>query len=206
MARYRGPKNRLARREGTDLGLKTVGSNAHAQLLKRLKVVPGQHGQKGRRKTSDYALQLREKQKVKRMYGILEKQFRRYFDSATGVVGNTGEALLQTLERRLDNVIYRMGFCPTRAFARQIVVHGHVLVDGKKVNIPSFLVRKDQVISFKSKMLEAPVMKKLLEEKDVAIPSWVEKKGPAGRVIRLPLRDDIKDDINEQLIIEFYSR
>ena len=136
MARYTGPKNRLARREGLDLGLKTTGTNAYNELLKRLKIPPGQHGQKGKRKPSDYAIQLREKQKVKRMYGLLERQFRKYFDEATRNVGNTGEALLERLETRLDNVIYRLGFAPTRAFARQMVTHGHVVVDGHKVNIP----------------------------------------------------------------------
>jgi len=206
MARYTGPRNRLARREGVDLGLKTVGSNAHAQLLKRLKIIPGQHGQKGRRKSSEFALQLREKQKVKHIYGILEKQFKKYFDQATKKVGNTGEALLQILERRLDNVVYRLNLSPTRAFARQIVSHGHVMVDGHKVNIPSFQVNKDQVISIKSKILETPVLKNLLDTKDLILPDWLERKGPVGKVRQIPKREDIKEVINEQLIIEFYSR
>ncbi len=206
MARYTGPRNRLARREGLDLGLKTVGTNAHNELLKRMKILPGQHGQKGRRKSSDYALQLREKQKVKRMYGLLERQFRKYFDEATRNIGNTGEALLQTLETRLDNVIYRLGFAPTRAFARQMVTHSHVLVDGQKVNIPSLKVKTDMVITLKNKMLNNPVLKKLLEMKDPIIPEWLERKGPVGKVRRIPKREDIKEDITEQLIIEFYSR
>lgn len=207
MARYRGPKNRLARREGVDLGLHSVGSTGHNQLMKRLKVGPGQHGHKaGRRKSSDYSHQLREKQKVKRMYGVLDRQFKKYFDKATLEVGNTGEALLVTLERRLDNVIYRMGLSATRQGARQMVTHGHVIVDGKKVNIPSFAVRKDQVVTIKQKMLETPLMKKLLGVKDGILPAWLDRKGPVGKIIRMPNRDDIREDINEQLIIEFYSR
>lgn len=206
MARYIGPKNRLARREGADLGLKTVGSAAHAELLKRLKILPGQHGTKGRRKYSDYALQLREKQKVKRIYGVLERQFNKYFDKATREVGNTGEALLQILERRLDNAVYRLGLAPTRAFARQMVSHGHVMVDGEKVNIPSYQVREGQVITIKTKMLETPVLKKQLDIKDAIIPQWLTRKGPVGKIVRIPKRNDIQENINEQMIIEFYSR
>ena len=206
MSRYRGPKNRLARREGMDLGMKTPGSAAHTQLLKRLKITPGMHGSRGRRKMSDYGLQLREKQKVKRMYGVSETQFRNYFTSASRQLANTGETLLSFLERRLDNVIYRLHLAPTRASARQFITHGHVLVDSNKVNIPSLLVNSDMVITVKPKFLENPLIKKLLEEKDPIIPGWMERKGPVGKVVRLPLRDDIQEAINEQLIIEFYSR
>ncbi len=206
MARYKGPKNRLARREGIDLGLKTSGSNAHASLLRRLKIKPGQHGQKGGRKPSDYGLQLREKQKVKRIYGVLEKQFRKYFEIASRDLGNTGEALLSILERRLDNVLYRLNLSPTRACARQLISHKHVLIDNKKVNIPSFLVRKGMVVSLEQKALDMPVVRKILEEKDPKITSWLERKGPVGKVIRIPERLDVTEDINEQLIIEFYSR
>src|SRR3990167_6940183 len=203
MARYRGPKNRLARREGIDLGLKTAGSHAHASLLRRLKITPGQHGQKRGRKPSDYGIQLREKQKVRRIYGVLEKQFRKYFDTASRDKGNTGEALMVALERRLDNVIYRLNLAPTRTSARQFISHGHVTVDGKKVNIPSFLVEKDMVISYKPKFTGNPLIKKMLEDKSPNIAAWLEKKGPAGKVSRLPTRADIGEDINEQLIIEF---
>lgn len=206
MARYTGPKNKLARREGIDLGLKTPGSLAHERLIRRLKITPGHHGQKGRRKTTDYGLQLREKQKVKRMYGMLERQFRRYFEIASREAGNTGEALLTQLERRLDNVVYRLNLAPTRASARQYVNHGHFLVDGKKVDIPSFLVRAGMVINPKDKILETPVVKKLLEEKEPKISPWLARKGPVGKVMRLPKREDVTEDINEQLIIEFYSR
>ena len=206
MARYTGPKNRLARREGIDLGLKTPGSSANAALLRRIKIIPGQHGQKGGRKLSDFGKQLREKQKVKRIYGVMERQFKNYFLKASRIKGNTGEALLSLLERRLDNVVYRLGFAPTRAFSRQIVSHGHITVDGEKVNIPSFQVSKSMVISLKPKIMEIPVIKKLLEDKNPNISSWIERKGPAGKIIRLPAREDIMEDINEQLIIEFYSR
>lgn len=206
MARYRGPRNRIARREGLDLGLKTSGSDAHTSLLKRIKVPPGQHGQKGTRKISDYGKQLRAKQKVKRMYGILEKQFQKYFEKASRSTTNTGEQLLTLLERRLDNVVFRMGFAPTRASARQFVSHGHIIVDGKKVNIPSYQTRKDMVITMTPKLLKTPLIIKLLEEKNKPEISWVQIKGPVGKIVRLPIREDILDDINEQLIIEFYSR
>ena len=206
MARYTGPKNRLARREGVDLGMKTVGSHAHAQLLRRLNIVPGQHGVKGKRKISDYGVQLREKQKVKRMYGMLERQFRKIFAKAKKFRGNTGEQFIQFLETRLDNTLFRMGLSPTRACARQLVSHRHVTVNGKTVATPSFEVEKDQVISLSGKGMEVPVVKKMLDEKNIQLPGWVERKGPVGKVVRLPMRTDVTDDINEQLIIEFYSR
>jgi len=206
MARYTGPKNRLARREGMDLGMKTPGSKAHASMLKRMGVIPGQHGVRGRRKISDYGAQLREKQKVKRMYGVLERQFRKTFMAAKKWKGNTGEKLLEFLERRLDNVIYRMSFSPTRGLARQMVSHGHVLVDGKRVNIPSFRIEKDMVISLGAKGMEIPAVKKMLDDKSVQTALWIERKGPVGKVIRIPERSDILEDINEQLIVEHYSR
>ncbi len=206
MARYTGPKNRLARRENLDLGLKTVGSKAHASLLKRLNVPPGMHGAKGRRKMSDFGTQLREKQKVKRMYGVLERQFRKSFERAKKWKGNTGEKLLEFMERRLDNVVYRMGFAPTRGLSRQLVSHGHVLVDGKKMNISSYLVPPDAVIILKQNAMEIPAVKKLLDDKAFHAPEWIERKGPVGKVLRLPVRSDIGEDINEQLIVEYYSR
>ncbi len=206
MARYTGPKNRLARREGMDLGLKTIGSHAHAELLKRMTIIPGQHGVKGKRKSSDYGLQLREKQKVKRLYGVLERQFRKSFEQAKKWKGNTGEKLIEFMERRLDNVLFRMNMTPTRASARQIVNHGHVLVNGQKVNIPSYRVDIDDVISLRPKGLEIPAVKKLLDEKSPIMPSWIERKGPVGKIVRSPERADVTEDINEQLIVEFYSR
>ncbi len=206
MGRYTGPKNRLARREGMDLGLKTEGKNAHASLLRRLNTPPGQHGAKGKRKTSEYGLQLREKQRARRMYGIMEKQLQRYFAQATRQRGATGEVLLQLLEIRLDNVIYRLGLTPTRTSARQLVGHGHVYVDGKKVNIPSFVVRPDQVVSFKTKSLEIPIVKEMLAKKNPIIPGWLQREGPVGKMLRVPKREELDLDINEQLIVEFYSR
>lgn len=206
MARYRGPKNRLARREGIDLGLKTPGLSSHTSLTRRMKILPGMHGQKGTRKMSDYGKQLRAKQRVKRIYGLLERQFSNYFKRASADKANTGEALLNLLERRLDNVVYRLGLAPTRMAARQFVSHGHITVDGKKVSIPSFIVDTGMVITPKSKILETPVLKKLLEEKNPSLTAWLVRKGPVGKVVRLPKREDIADDIDEQLIIEFYSR
>lgn len=206
MGRYTGPKNRLARREGVDLGLKTVGSKSHASLLKRLNVPPGQHGSKGRRRLSDYGLQLREKQKVKRMYGVLERQFRRYFEHARKWRGNTGEKLLEFLERRLDNALYRLGLAPTRASARQLVSHGHVFVNGKKVTIPSYSICTDHVISLKTKAMEIPAVKKIVEEKTFTPAPWLTRQGPVGKVVRMPERADVKEGINEQLIVEHYSR
>lgn len=206
MARYTGPKNRLARREGIDLGLKTVGSHAHANLSKRLNVPPGQHGPKGRRKISDFGLQLREKQKVKRIYGILERQFRKNFETARKWRGNTGEKLLEFLERRLDNTIYRLGLSPTRSLARQLVSHRHVFVNGKLVNIPSFLVKNDDVISLTAKGANVPAVKKYLDDKTYTPPEWLSRQGPAGKVLREPGRGDVSEDINEALIVEHYSR
>lgn len=206
MARYTGPKNRLARREGMDLGYKTPGSKSHASLLKRLGVPPGQHGNKGRRKISDFGSQLREKQKVKRMYGVLERQFRKTFNQAKKWKGNTGEKLLEFMERRLDNVIYRAGFSPTRGLARQLVSHRHVTVDGKRVNIPSYRVEKDMVIALSAKGMEIPAVKKVLTDASLRTPVWITRMGPVGKIIRLPQRSDVIEDINEQLIVEHYSR
>lgn len=206
MARYTGAKSRLSRREGLDLGLKTPGSHAHANLMKRLNVPPGQHGPKGRRKVSDFGLQLREKQKVKRIYGLLERQFRKNFENARKWKGNTGEKLIEFLERRLDNSLYRLGLSPTRALARQLVSHRHVLVNGKVVNIPSYLVRTDEVVSLSSIGAGIPAVKKLLDDKTYTPPDWLLRQGPAGKIVRPPVRSDIKEDINEQLIVEHYSR
>lgn len=206
MARYTGPKNRLARKEGLDLGLKTIGTKAHASLERRLNIPPGQHGPKLRRKISDYGTQLREKQKMKRMYGVFERQFRRYFAMARKWRGNTGDMLVQFLERRLDNTLYRLGFAPTRTAARQYVSHGHVLVNGKRVNIPSYQVVMNEVISFRPKALAMPVVKKLLEDKTYTPPDWLARQAGAGKIVRLPEPADVKEDINTQLVIEHYSR
>ena len=206
MARYTGPKNRIARREGQDLGFKTPGSSAHASLLRKINIPPGMHGQKRKRKPSEYAIQLREKQKAKRIYGTLERQFKNYFQEALKKKATTGEALLQRLETRLDNVIFRLALCPTRAGARQLVSHGHVLVDGKKVNIPSFSVKKDQVIALSDKATKIPAVAKMLEDKNPHLPAWLERKGPFGKVLKIPSRDEIETELDESQIVEYYSR
>lgn len=206
MARYTGAKNRLARREGADLSLKTVGSAAHASLLRKLAIPPGIHGQKRVRRMSDYGIQLRAKQKAKRIYGLLEKQFRRYYVQAAKHKGATGTTLLKLLETRLDNVVYRLGLAPTRASARQLVSHGHVLVDGKKLSIPSSQVKVGSQVTLDSKAFEIPSIKKLSVNKSINIPAWLVKKGPVGKVERAPQESDFTEDINEQLIVEYYSR
>lgn len=199
MAKYNGPKDRLSRREGFDL----FGKGGK---LTRLNVPPGVHGPKGTRNPSQYGRQLREKQKMKRLYGLLEKQFRRYVNEASKSRGNTGELLLSLLERRLDNIVFRLGFAPTRPAARQFVGHRHVLVDGKKVNIPSFSVKVGQTISLTTKAMNIPVIKKLLEVEDYKLPSWLKRKAAVGKVESLPKREDIVEPISEQDIVEFYSR
>lgn len=199
MARYTGPKDRLSRREGFDL----FGKGAK---LTRLNVPPGVHGPKGYSSSSQYGRQLREKQKTKRIYGVLEKQFRRYVDVALDSFGNTGEVLLNLLETRLDNVVFRLGFVPTRPGARQMVSHRHILVNGKKVNIPSYKVKEGDTIGISTVGLKVPSTVKALAKEDVKLPSWLERKGPVGKVKSKPKREDITEPINEQDIVEFYSR
>lgn len=206
MARYTGPRNKLARRAGRDLGLKTPATASHASLLRRLNIPPGQHGVKGRGKISDYGRQLREKQIAKQTYGILERQFRRYVKQAMKSRGITGEKLLSLLESRLDNVVYRLGFAPTRAAARQLISHGHVLVDGQKVNIPSFQVKLGQKIQLKDESMKIPMVMEALSQKNIQLPSWLERQGPVGKVKELPTRENIDVNIDEQLIVEFYTR
>ncbi len=200
MGRYTGPKDKLSRREGFDI----FGMEAK---ITRLAVPPGVHGPKGsRRNISRYGKQLREKQKTKRIYGVMEAQFRKYIETAFKSKGNTGEKLLSLLEKRLDNVIYRLGFAPTRPAAWQMVSHGHVLVNGKKVNFPSYQVRPDEVISLSKKGIEIPTVKKLLTDKEYKAPEWLARKAAAGKVTRDPKREDITEPIFEQDIVEFYSR
>lgn len=202
MARYTGPKHRLARREGVNILDKTSAS-----LSRRMTVPPGMHGPKGKfTKVSDYGKQLREKQKAKRTYGLMEKQFRKYFELGVKVKGKTGEALLQLLESRLDNTVYRLGLAPSRNMARQLVSHGHVLVDGKKVTIPSYSLKVDQVISLSGAAMKIPAVVKLLEGEGTTLPSFLERKGAAGRITKMPTREEIPIEVNEQLIIEYYSR
>ena len=201
MARYTGPKQRLQRQIGEDLGLKT---NA-LKVARRLNVRPGQHGARGRRKLSNYALQLKEKQKLKYIYGILEKQLRTVFAEASKNPAATGTALLSLLERRLDNVVYRAGFAPTRAAARQLVNHNHFTVNGKKMNIPSYRVKFDDVIAMKGKTAKIPqVLDSINEEREV--PAWLQVKNGVLKVVKIPVRSDIVEKISEQLIVEYYNR
>lgn len=201
MARYTGPKNKRARRAGSNLELKTNST----KLQRRLGILPGTHGRKGRRKVSDFGEQLAEKQKLKWTYGLLERQFRRYFEKAAKAKGVTGEMLLSLLERRLDNVVYRLSLAPTRAAARQLVSHGHVRVNDHKVSIPSYQVKPEDTITLSPKALNIPNIKELASQKAV-VPQWLARKAAVGKVSRLPQRDDITVDVNEQLIIEYYSR
>lgn len=210
MARYTGPKCRLCRREGEKLFLK--GSKCYTPKcpLERRRYPPGQHGPgQRRRRLSIYGLQLREKQKVKRIYGVLEGQFRRYFNMARQMGGNTGENLLSLLERRLDNVVYRLGFASSRTQARQLVRHGHVLVNGRKVDIPSYLVRQGDVVELAPPMRKNPFVVESFEAirpEDVVTWLSLDKNLFRGRVERLPVRADITHPINERLIIELYSK
>ena len=199
MARYTGPKDRLSRREGFDL----FGKGAR---LTRLSVPPGGHGPKGFINRSRFGKQLREKQKVKRIYGVLERQFKKYVQAAVKSKGNTGETLLRLLEKRLDNVVYRLGFVSTRSGARQLVSHGHVLVNGKKVNIPSYQVTSGETVALTPKAAQIPSTKKLLDDKEYKIPAWLERKAVVGRMSRDPKREDILEPVSEQDIVEFYSR
>ena len=206
MARYLGPKLKLSRREGTDLFLKS-GVRAIDSKCK-LETAPGQHGARKPR-LSEYGTQLREKQKVRRIYGVLEKQFRNYYKDAARLKGNTGENLLQLLETRLDNVVYRMGFGATRAESRQLVSHKSIMVNGRVVNIPSFKVSANDVVSIREKSRTQARIKAALEvaaqrEK----PTWVEVDSAKmeGAFKRVPERSDLSAEINEQLIVELYSK
>jgi small subunit ribosomal protein S4 len=202
MARYTGPRCRLSRREGVNLGLKKRWS------LDKREGAPGQHGFR-RSKLSQYGIQLREKQKAKRIYGILERQFKNYYLKATASKGVTGTVLLQLLETRLDNVVYSLGFAITRAQARQMTSHGLVRVNDKKVNVPSAHVKAGDVVSFASKDATVKFVKKNLElNEGWSAPAWLQAdvEGLKGKVIRFPERDDITVPVNEQLIIELYSK
>lgn len=208
MARYIGPACRLCRREGTKLFLKEKKCATEKCIFSRRNFVPGQHG-KGRVKFSNYGVQLREKQKVKRIYGIMEKQFSNYFEKASKTKGVTGQLLLQLLERRLDNVIFRACFAASRKDARQIVSHGHVIVNGRKVDIPSYSVKvKDEVEIVKKDKIVKAVKLNYEDSKDRGIPSWlaVDDKTLKMGILRLPERDDIQLQIQEQLIVELYSK
>ena len=208
MARYLGPKLKLSRRDGIDLNLKSARRSLEAKV-KDAGSKPGQHGKISGARTSDYGAQMRETQKAKRLYGVLERQFRRYFAEAERITGNTGENLLALLESRLDNVVYRMGFGSTRAEARQVVSHGAILVNGKKVNIPSYHVKPGDVISVREKAQKQARIAEALElAQQNGFPGWVsvEPKKFEGTFKNVPARDEIAYEINEALIVERYSR
>jgi small subunit ribosomal protein S4 len=201
MARYTGPITKKSRRLGTDL----VGND---KAFEHRPYPPGMHG-RGRAKESEYLLQLREKQKARFSYGVLEKQFRRYYEEANRLAGKTGDNLLIILESRLDNVVYRAGFAGTRRQARQLVVHGHFLVNGKKVNVPSYRVSGYDVIDIKPKSLTLTpfvIAREVFNEQ--AVPGWLTSRPNSGRILvhQLPVREQITLDVNEQLIVELYSK
>jgi small subunit ribosomal protein S4 len=202
MSRYTGPKQKLSRRIGEDLGVKTNAVKTAKTLLNR----PGQHGAKGRKKLSDYGVQLKEKQKLKYIYGLSEKQLHSLYEVATKNPTATGAALLGLLERRLDNVVYRLGWAATRAAARQMVTHGHIQVNAKKMNIPSYTVQLNDVINIKPTSASTPGIAARLKELNKELVAWLERKTAAGKVVRYPERSEIKEAVEEQLIVEFYSR
>ena len=207
MARYIGPKCKLSRREGTDLFLKSSRRSLDSKC--KLESKPGQHGRTSGARTSDYGLQLREKQKLKRMYGVLEKQFRKYFEEAERRRGNTGETLIQLLESRLDNVVYRMGFGSTRAEARQLVNHRAIELNGKTADIASIIVKSGDVVSIREK---AKAQSRIRESLDLAsgqgLPQWVEvdSNKMTGTFKQAPDRADVARDVNESMVVELYSR
>lgn len=206
MARYLGPKCKLSRREGVDLFLKSRSRALDSKC--KLDKIPGQHGDK-RQRLSDYAAQLREKQKIRRLYGVLEKQFHSYYVEANRVKGSTGENLLKLLECRLDNVVYRMGFGATRAEARQLVSHKAILVNGKTVNIPSYVVKSGDVVSIREKSRnQLRIQNALSMAEDFGFPTWIEvdSKKMEGTFKSVPERMDLPNDINEQLVVELYSK
>jgi small subunit ribosomal protein S4 len=208
LARYRGSECRLCRREGLKLFFKGDRCYTEKCAFERRGYAPGEHGQ-ARKKHSDYGVQLREKQRLKRMYGLLEKQFRGYFERADRMKGITGSNLLVLLERRLDNVVFRLGFAPSRNEARQLVRHSHFLVNGRKVNIPSYTVRKDDVVELREKSRKVlPILDSLETVARRGIPGWLEldKDNFKGVVKAIPTREDITMPVQEQLVVELYSK
>lgn len=200
MARYTGPKHRLARREGVNILDKQSTS-----LQRRLMVPPGVHGKKNKRRLSEYGQQLREKQKAKVIYGMFEKQFKSLVKTVRKQKGDTSEMIIALLETRLDNVVYRLGFAKSRFQARQFVGHGHVVVNGKKMTIPSHHVKEGDIISLKDKIQATPSITELLSEKKEVVP-FLERQGTSGKLVRMPKRDDLQVPFNTQQIIEYYSR
>ena len=200
MAHYTGPKHKLARREGVNVLEKTSAS-----LMRRLNTPPGVHGKKKKRRPSEFGIQLREKQKAKAVYGLLEKQFKRLVDHVSKQKGDTEELLLSLLERRLDNIVYRLGFAKTRFMARQLVSHGHIRVNDKKMSIPSYEVKAGDIITLGAKMQKNALVLKTLEETKETV-GFLEKKGGAGILLKMPSPADIQPLFNTRQIIECYSR
>ena len=208
MARYTGPVCRLCRREGTKLYLKGERCLSGKCAIDRRSTAPGQHGA-ANKKMREYGLQMREKQKTRRYYGVLEKQFVNYYEEAARKEGMTGENLICLLERRLDNVVYRMGFAASHKEARQLVLHGHFTLNGKKVNIPSLIVKAGDVVAVKESSRDSVKIKALAEAAaSMTAPKWLEVKADAmtAKVLNLPAREDVDFDFNEQLIVELYSK
>lgn len=202
MARYTGPKHKIARREGAN-----ILEKESASLKRRLNIPPGGvHGRKMKRRLSEYGQQLREKQKAKAIYGLLEKQFGNLVKIVGRKKGETDELLMSLLETRLDNIIYRLGFAKTRTHARQMVGHRHVLVNGEKLNIPSYPVKLDDVVTLTPKAQENVQVLALMEDKDKVIVPFLKREGMSGKLIRMPKKDDVKPPFDLQLIIEYYSR
>ena len=201
MARYTGPKHRLARREGVNVLDKTSKS-----LQRRLSVPPGIHGKKRKRRLSEYGTQLREKQKAKAVYGLLEKQFKNLVQAVRKGKGETGEMIVALLETRLDNLVYRLGFTKSRTMARQFVSHGHIFVNGKKINIPSYQVKVDDVISISPTVQKNPVVLELLSDKEFKVLPFIKREGVSGKLVRMPKKEDLEVPFDLQLIIEYYSR
>jgi len=208
MARYNGAVCRLCRREGMKLFLKGERCYTEKCAIEKRNVPPGQHGRSRKAKMVGYAIQLREKQKVKRIYGVLEDQFRGYFEQAERTRGITGETLLQLLERRLDNFVYRLGFATSRPQARQLVRHGHFLVNGKKVDIPSYSVKVGDVLTVRDTSKENPAIVHAVQEvKGRGVPGWLSLGGEMeGRMVSVPTREQINLPVQEQLIVELYSK
>ena len=209
MARYTGPSCKLCRREKTKLFLKGTKCFTEKCPVERKNYAPGQHGLSRRAKVSDYSIQLREKQKVKRTYGVLETQFRNYFELASKQKGRTGENLVKLLERRLDNIVYRAGLAPSRKSARQLILHKHFRINGKAVNIPSYLLKAGDTIQVKDNSKQVKVFHESMKRvKDDMLPAWlqIDKSGLKGTLLAIPERIDIPFTANEQLIVELYSK
>jgi len=209
MATYHGPRCKLCRRQGVKLFLKGQRCSTDKCAVERRAYGPGQHGQRRRRKPSDYGIQLKEKQKAKAIYGVLERQFKKYYKEADRQKGVTGENLMRLLERRLDNIVYRLGFAASRSSARAMVIHGHIEVNGRKVDIPSYLVKVGDEISVKERSQSNLEIRLAVDAKSgVGTVDWLEldPKSFKGRILEMPSREQIPSPVNEQLIVNFYSR